>query len=119
MKPIVIFGKGKIAEVILHFFRNCSDCEVVACTVDKAYVESPRWQGLPVVAFEELVNHYPPDSHDVFIALGYQDMNGLREAKCQQARDLGYTLPSFIHPASGLPGDCTFGDNCFVIYHIR
>ena len=43
MKPLVIFGTGKIAEVLLYFFRNHSDREVVACTVDKQYMPGEEW----------------------------------------------------------------------------
>ncbi len=119
MKPIVLFGVGKIAEVLLHFFKNSSDREVVACTVDRQYVTTTVWNGLPVVAFEDILQTYPPDAYDLFVALGYQDMNSLREAKCQSARELGYTLPSLVHPDSGLPSDCVYGDNCFVMNHVH
>jgi sugar O-acyltransferase (sialic acid O-acetyltransferase NeuD family) len=82
-------------------------------------VTTTEWNGLPVVAFEDLVQIYPPETHDLFVALGYQDMNGLREAKCHQSRELGYTLPSLIHPQSGLPTDCVYGDNCFVMNQVH
>lgn len=119
MKPIVLFGTGKIAEVVLHFFRATGNREVVACAVDRQYVPGPVWQGLPVVAFEDVLSTYPAETHDLFVALGYQDMNGLRESKCHAARELGYTLPSFIHPDSGLPSDCVHGDNCFVMNQVH
>lgn len=119
MKPIILFGTGKIAEVILHFFNTCTERKVVACTVDRQFIPGSEWHGLPVVAFEDLLQTYPPETHDLFVALGYQDMNGLREAKCAQARAYGYSLPSFIHPESGLPADCVYGDNCFVMNQVH
>lgn len=117
MKPIVLFGTGKIAEVVLHFFLHASDRTVVACTVDQAYVPGPEWKGLPVVPFDELVQKYPPAEYDLFVALGYQDMNALRAGRCAQARALGYTLASCVHPQSGIPADCIHGDNCFIMHH--
>ena len=119
MKPLVIFGTGKIAEVLLYFFRNHSDREVVACTVDKQYMPGEEWQELPVIAFEEVSEKYPPAKYDMFVALGYQDMNSLRADTCARARSLGYTLPSYIHPDSGLPGDCVLGDNCFIMNQVH
>lgn len=118
MKPIVIFGAGKIAEVVLHFLLHASDRTVAACTVDRSYFPGPEWNGLPVVPFEELAQAYPPLEYDLFVALGYQDMNKLRAMKCAEARALGYTLASYVHPLSGLPSDCVFGDNCFVMHHV-
>lgn len=118
MKPIILFGSGKIAEVVLYFFTHHSDREVVACTVDREYVPGPEWQGLPVVPFDEIVRNCPPDTHDMFVALGYQDMNALRADRCAQARALGYTLASYVHPGSGLPMDCVHGDNCFIMNQV-
>lgn len=115
MKPIVLFGTGKIAEVLLYFFTHHSDRQVVVCSVDRDYLPGPEWQGIPVVPFDEIAASYPPETHDMFVALGYQDMNALRAKKCAEARELGYTLISYIHPDSGLPGDCVYGDNCFVM----
>ena len=115
MKPVVIFGTGKIAEVILSAIRERGIRDVVACTVDRAFAPGPVWEGLPVVPFEDVEKAYPPSSFDMFVALGYQEMNALRTCKCADARALGYTLVSIVDPASGMPTDCQIGDNCFVM----
>ena len=119
MKPIVLFGCGKIAEVLLYFFRHHSNREVVASCVDSAYLPGNQWQGLPTVAFEVVTQRYPAISYDMFVALGYQDINGLREAKCRAARKLGYNLASYVHPNSGLPTGCAHGDNCFFMNQVH
>jgi sugar O-acyltransferase (sialic acid O-acetyltransferase NeuD family) len=119
MKPIVIFGTGKIAEVLLYFFRNHSDRHVVACTVDHAYISDPQWEGLPTCSFKDVAQKYPPQTYDMFVALGYQNMNALRASKCAEARQLGYTLASYVHPDSGLPTDCIHGDNCFIMNQVH
>lgn len=118
MKPIVIFGTGKIAEVILYFFTHHSDRQVVVCSVDRDYLPGSEWQGIPVVPFDEIARSHPPETHDMFVALGYQDMNALRTAKCAEARQLGYTLASYVHPDSGMPADCVYGDNCFIMNQV-
>jgi sugar O-acyltransferase (sialic acid O-acetyltransferase NeuD family) len=118
MKPIVLFGAGKIAEVILYFFRNHSDREVVACTADREYLPVSPWNDLPVVDFAKIQETHPPADFDVFVALGYQDLNGLRAKKCAEARAMGYALPSYVHQQSGLPLDCRHGDNCFIMNNV-
>jgi sugar O-acyltransferase (sialic acid O-acetyltransferase NeuD family) len=118
MKPIILFGAGRIAEVLLYFFRNHSDREVVACTTDESYLPTDSWNGLPTVSFETLRKTHPPEQYDLFVALGYQDLNRLRARKCDEGREMGYTLPSYIHPESGLPKDCEYGDNCFVMNNV-
>jgi len=118
MKPIVVFGAGKIAEVLLYFYRNHSDRKVVACTTDRDHLPPTPWNGLPAVPFDEVAAAYPPATHDMFVALGYHDMNALRSQKCAEARALGYELPSYVHPQSGLPTDCEYGDNCFIMSQV-
>ena len=113
MKPLILFGAGKIAEVLLYYFQYHGGRDVVACTVDPKYSPGPEWQGLPFVAFDDVAATYPPDQYDMFIAVGYHDLNDLRAKKCAEARALGYTLASYIDPAA--PRDLVHGDNCFVM----
>ncbi|MEN3297464.1 MAG: hypothetical protein V7642_6717 [Burkholderiales bacterium] len=115
MKPLILFGTGKIAEVLLYFFRHHSDREVVACTVDAPYMPGVEWEGLPVVPFDAVSQYYPPERYDMFIAVGYHDLNALRAKKCAEARALGYALASYIDAGSGVPQDLVHGDNCFVM----
>ena len=115
MKPIVLFGTGKIAEVLLYFFRHHSDYEVVASTVNRSFLPAATWQGLPAVAFEEVEQLYPPSKYEMFVALGYQELNALRARTCAEAKAKGYTLVSYVHPQSGLPQDCEYGENCFIM----
>lgn len=112
-KPLVLFGCGKIAEVVLQVLKQAGDREVVAVCADREFLPGDRWQGLPTVAFEDLPAQFPPDRFDLFVALGYQQMNRLRADKCQAARALGYTLASVIDPVARLPADSVHGDNCF------
>jgi sugar O-acyltransferase (sialic acid O-acetyltransferase NeuD family) len=118
MKPIVLFGTGKIAEVLLYFLRHHSDYEVAACTVNRAFLSGDSWQGLPAVAFDEVEQLYPPSKYAMFVALGYQELNALRARTCAEAKAKGYTLVSYVHPQSGLPQDCEYGENCFIMNNV-
>lgn len=118
MKKIVIFGIGKIADVAYYFFKNHSDYNIVAMTCDRDYIVSDSYEGLPVVPFDDIQNVYPPESYAMFVALGYQELNSLRERKCTEAKEKGYDLISFIHPESGIPKDTVYGENCFVMNNV-
>ncbi len=117
-QEIVLFGCGKIGEVLLYYFQHQSDFEVVAVTVDRDYLPGERWNDLPTVAFDEVERRYPPSEYQMFVALGYQQMNALRAGKVDEAKAKGYTLVSYIHPDAGLPRDCTYGENTFVMNHV-
>jgi hypothetical protein len=69
MRKLVIFGTGEIAQLAHYYFENDSDYDVVAFTVDEAYLTDREFCGLPVVAFENVADRYPPADHALFVAL--------------------------------------------------
>src|SRR5215471_8113342 len=81
MAKLVVFGTGDIARLAHHYFATDSRHEVVAFTVDRAYVKGDSFRGLPLVPFEEVARRYPPVSHGMFVALSYAQMNRLRADK--------------------------------------
>lgn len=112
---LVIFGSGDMAELAHYYFRTDTDYEVVAFTVDAAYVEAPAFCGLPMVPFETLAQQYPPASHALFIALGYSRVNAVRKEKYLAAKALGYRMPSYVSPRATVLNEGRIGDNCFIL----
>ena len=49
--------------------------EVTGFTVDAEYLSAESFKGLPVVAFEEVDKHFPPDQFRLFIPIGFAEMN--------------------------------------------
>lgn len=115
MKPIVLFGTGPVAEVVYYFMKSDSALEVAAFTVDGAYKKDEVFCSLPLVDFERVTDFYPPDQYAMFIAVGYSHMNAFRAQRLADAREKGYEIISYIHPDSGMPGNCTYGENCFIM----
>jgi sugar O-acyltransferase (sialic acid O-acetyltransferase NeuD family) len=114
-KEIIIFGTGKIAEVIYYYAINECAYTVAAFTTDSKYITEPLFQERPVIAFEELEKEYAPAKYDMFVAVGYHDMNQLREKKCNEALQKGYKLVSIISPMANVPSNVINGYNCFVM----
>src|SRR5258708_3005104 len=96
LKPVVLFGAADIASVAHFYFTHDTPRKVAAFTVDQEYLKEKEYCGLPVVAFEEVVSQYPPGQFDMFVAVSYAKMNQVRAQKCQQAREKGYSLVSYI-----------------------
>lgn len=115
MKKLIIFGAGKIADVVFYYAKNECGFDVAAFTVDRQYINENEFNGLPIVPFEEITEKYPPSEYDMFIALGYHDMNSLRERKYHESRDKGYEIISVISPNCKLPENVKYGKNCFIM----
>ncbi len=110
-----MFGIGKIAEVIFYYAKEECGFDVVAFCVDDGYKTVGKFNNLPVIAFSEIVKTYPPEQFDMFIAVGYHDLNRLREARCKEAIEKGYTLVSIVSPKVQIPSNVLIGWNCFVM----
>lgn len=116
MKKLVIFGVTDAAQLAHYYFCNDSDFEVVGFTVDRDYMpDSREFCGLPVQPFEEVTQHFPTDTHALFVALGYSNLNENRRQKYLSAKELGYQLPSYISSKASILNDYEIGDNCFIL----
>ena len=70
MKKLVIFGIGEIGKLSYYYFTHDSDYEVVAFTVDKKFIKEKKFCDLPLIEFEKIKKLYPPELHNIFIAIG-------------------------------------------------
>jgi sugar O-acyltransferase (sialic acid O-acetyltransferase NeuD family) len=114
LKKLVIFGSGDIAQLAHFYFTSDSPYEVEAFTVDAAYLVASSFCDLPVVPFEEVTEHYPPESYDLFIALSYSKINAVRKEKFLAAKAMGYKLVSFISSRATVLNEGRIGENCFI-----
>lgn len=113
-KPLIIFGSGDIAQLAHFYFSTDSEYDVVAFTVDFAYLTDPSFCGLPVIPFEEISNQYAPGQCELFIALSYSKLNAVRKEKYFAAKAMGYQLTSFISSRATVLNDGCIGENCFI-----
>lgn len=114
-RKLVIFGTGDIAQLAAYYFRTDSSYQVVAFTVDRDYLKNDSMEGLPVVPFEEVERIYPPDVHEMFVALSYARMNRLREQKFHDALSKGYVLASYISSRCSFLAEHPPGRNAFIL----
>ncbi len=114
MAKVIVFGIGQWADLAHFYLTHDSPHEVVAFTVDRDYLQSKEHRGLPIVAFEEVEEHYPPDGHEMFVPVSFKRMNHLRAEKFDAAKEKGYGLVSYVSSrATTWPGfEC--GENCFI-----
>lgn len=95
-----MFGTRETALQGHFYLSHDSPFEVVAFTVDRAYVPGPTLRGLPVVPFEEVEALFPPGEHAMFVGLSYgrppAKPNELRASRCAAARKKGYRLPTYV-----------------------
>jgi sugar O-acyltransferase (sialic acid O-acetyltransferase NeuD family) len=115
MKRLVIFGAGDLARIAQFYFSRDSEYEVAAFTVHERFVQGEESGGLPLVAFETVEEWYPPDEFEMFVAVGYKQLNRVRSEVYRAAKKKNYRLATYLSSKAVHFGDVNRGDNCFIL----
>lgn len=113
-KKLIIVGDSAFAEIAKEYFEHDSDYEVVAFSVERAYLKAEELHGLPVEPYEELLEKYDPTSHDIYVAVVYSQLNRLRTRLANGAKAMGYQLASYISSRSFVWRNVEVGEHCFI-----
>jgi sugar O-acyltransferase (sialic acid O-acetyltransferase NeuD family) len=116
-RKLVIVGDSAFAEVAYEYFTRDSRYEVVAFAVERGFLRRDRLMTLPVVAFEDLPERFPPAEHEVYVATVYTQLNRLRARLVRAARTAGYRLASYISRHAFVWPNVNLGEHCFVFEH--
>jgi len=115
VKKLVIFGIGNFARMAHYFFDGDSDYQTEAFVVDGEFMQQDQFQGLPVVAYEDLQHLYPPDDFELFVAMGLRDVNQKRKEKIEAAEAAGYRLASYTSTKATLHPDLTVEPHTWIM----
>lgn len=113
-RKVVLFGAGAFASLVWYCLTHDSPHEVAGFTVDAAALKNGRLHGLPVVPFEELEQHFAPQDHDLLLAVGPHQVNGLRAERYEAGRERGYGLASYVASGARTWPDLTLGPGSLI-----
>lgn len=115
MAKIIVFGILDTAELAHYYLTHDSEHEVIAFTVNRQYIEQESFHGLPVVAFEDVENIFPPSQYHFFAPMTGRNMNRNREAIYNHAKGKGYQFISYISSRATIFDKSVVGENCFIL----
>lgn len=113
-KKAVIWGTGKIAEVVYFYLKEDSEYDVCAFCVDKEYMQENEFHGIPVVCFDDIEDKYSPSDYEMSIPIGYISMNRVREERYRKAKEKGYSFVTYISSKATYYGT-PVGENCIIM----
>jgi sugar O-acyltransferase (sialic acid O-acetyltransferase NeuD family) len=115
---IVIYGNGSIAR-LLHSYPEFGE-QVVGFTVDSEFLDDGREEfcGKPMVPFESVQDTFPPDNTKIIVAVGFVEMNNIRQQKSEEARAKGYAFTRFIHKSVEQKNGIEIGENVIILDHV-
>lgn len=114
-KRIVLVGNAITADIFHAYLEADSRYEVVAATVDDAYVDGGDLKGLELVPFSTLSSRFKPGDVNFLMAMGYSGINLYREQKFHQIRSMGYAVESYVHPDAKIYTSNPLGEGSIVL----
>ena len=116
-RDIVIVGAGETAELAWEYFTNDSAFRVVAFAVERRFLTSSSFCGLPVIPLESVADVYPPSAYGAFVAVSYVQLNRPRARLCGLLQSRGYELVSYVSSRAFVWRTAAIGRNCLVLEH--
>ena len=113
-KDLIIVGTGLFAEVAYAYFKEYSQYEVKAFACHAQYRDSETKFGLDLISIEEMTELFSPQTYEVFVAIGYGNMNKMRARVYHEMKEYGYSCVNFIHPQVKIWENTSLGDNVFI-----
>lgn len=115
MANVVIFGVKDFSELAHFYLENDSTHKVVAFSVNREYLpEGAKFRGLPVIAFEDIQDVYPPGEYMFFAPMSPKNMNRDREGVFNAIKSKGYSCISYVSSKAAVFSD-DIGENCLVL----
>jgi acetyltransferase-like isoleucine patch superfamily enzyme len=113
-RKLIIVGDSAFAEIAREYFDADSSYEVVAFSVELAFLNRAELHGLPVVPFEKIEENFDPATHYVYVATVYTQLNRLRARLADTAKGKGYKLASYVSSRSFVWRNVELGEHCFI-----
>ena len=110
MKKLIVYGAGCYGEIFYHEVCMYNSVEIVAFTVNQAYLDTPEFCGLPVVPFEEVKKVFPPEEYDMVVLTSPKKIR-TRKDMYVKAKELGYNLANYVSPRAIIEPGVIMGDN--------
>ncbi len=114
MSKVVIFGTGDFAQVAAVYLEADSPHKVVAFTADAERCTEKELLGKPIAPFEDLRRLYPPQEHQLFVAIGFKGLNQARAEVFHRCRALGYRCIRYVCSKAIQWGHIDVGENSFI-----
>lgn len=113
-RKLVIVGDSAFAEIAYEYFTHDSPYDVVGFAVERQHMAKESLFGLPVVALEDVEQHFAPDVHHFYAALVYTRLNRLRTRLMETMKSKGYSAASYISSRAFVWPNAKIGEHCFV-----
>ena len=102
-KKVLIFGISDLAELLYSYLTSDSpeDYDIQGFVVEKNFLpKEGTFCGLSVYPLDCVASKFSPYEFSIFVCIGYNNMNFVRQRIFEKINKMGYPILSYIHPSS-------------------
>ena len=111
MEKIIIYGTGKLAQMVFYLLEGSNEYQVEAFCAKKEYCNSDDFLEKPLIDFSKIELYYPPSSYKMLTVIGGLGGTGLRKTMYDEGKEKGYEHINYIHPTVIIQGKVEMGEN--------
>ena len=113
-KKLLIFGTSQMGEIANYYFGEKSNYDVAGFIADQEYITDDTFQNKPVFSTESVVEQKLQNDFQIFIAIGYSELNKNRTNKYQFFKSQGFNFASYISEKANVLTN-NIGENCLIL----
>ena len=123
-RKVVLYGREELARLICYCLSHDSLLEVAGFTVAEAEMPAETrggaatLHGLPLVPFERVQEHFPPQHHDLLIAIGPHQANAPRAQRYAEGLARGYRFARYLSTRARLWPDLEIGPGSLIFENV-
>ncbi len=116
MTKVVIFGAGGLSRTVAHYIKNDDRYSMAGYTIDREYIKEDELDSLPVIPFDSLADFISSEECKLLVVLTLQRVPNrmLDKQKCEEIRQKGYTLFSYVSKDAVVSPGVTIGENVII-----
>lgn len=115
MIKLVLAGNAVTADILRSYLRNDPRYEIVGSTADDSYADKGMVPDLPTTPLSSLPTTFPVGTVRILMAMGYNDLNRVREGMFMRLKDLGYSIETYVHPQANVHTEQPLGEGSIVL----
>lgn len=112
---VILAGNAITAGLLYSYLRVDNRYEVLGLTVDDEFLSQGVVSGLKAVGLSRIKESFPSESCRVIMAVGYNDLNRVRESLFMRLKGMGYEIESYVHPDARVYTAIPLGEGCIIL----
>jgi len=110
MQSVIIIGTGKTAELVYEYLKDSFNILAFAETTPRVLILNEK----PVFSLEK-IKSFDRSSIKLFVAVGVNKLNTIRQSLYLDLLDDGWDFITYIHPRATVASTARVGKNCIVM----